>query len=243
LNPRELYRHVIGENTDPTANQAAMEEAANRADVRTSLRGGGFGSNKNLSYFQGYRNFSAKERRMMDENFRKVFVEGSDVAKGAIDNSSQWLSAKHERLGEFQTTANYGGDRITGHRGVESFEIPGTHESMTGERKMWPIIRRRQIEQIAAAHRQLPHFTTADIGKLRGPVDSFNDRWHGDLLQQGKRSGLFGAPAGKLEGSASLDIRFAGLPRASRVATAFDGLFKQVRLDRGKVMPLASGDG
>lgn len=243
-NPRlkeELYRHVIGENTDPTANQAAMEEAANRADVRTALRGGGFGSNSNLSYFQGYRNFSAKERRMMDENFRKVFVEGSDVAKGAIDNSSQRLSAKHERLGEFQTTANYGGDRITGHRGVETFEIPGTHESMTGERKMWPIIRRRQIEQIAAAHRQsLPNIGMAVGGGLPAPA-TFNDRFQGDLLQQGRRSGLIGgAMQHEVTGSAGVTVDFQNMPRGVRIGGSTEGLFKKITLNRGVAMPLAS---
>jgi hypothetical protein len=29
-----LYRHSLGENSDPMANQAVMEEAANRADIR-----------------------------------------------------------------------------------------------------------------------------------------------------------------------------------------------------------------
>jgi hypothetical protein len=95
--------------------------------------------------------------------------------------------------------------------------------------------------EAAAAHRQpLPNIGMAVGGGLPAPP-TFNDRIQGDLLQQGRRSGLLGAPAGgEIKGNASLDVTFANLPRGSRVATAFDGLFKQVRLDRGKVMPLAS---
>ena len=179
-NPRlkeELYRRSLGENTNPLANQAVMEEAANRADVRSALHGDqGFAGHSNLSYFQGYYRggISAAQRRMLDENFRKVFVEGSDIARGAIDNSSQWLSAKHEARGEFQTTANFGGDRITGHRGVESFEIPGTRESGAGERAFWPAWRRRQLAEaqqraLAASGRTAPTAANDDIWNQPGP--------------------------------------------------------------------------
>jgi hypothetical protein len=83
------------------------------------------------------------------------------------------------------------------------------------------------MESIAAAHRPLPN-----IGVVGG------DR---DLLQQGRRSGFFGAPAGgELKGSASLDINLTGFPKGTRTAANFGGMFKQLTLNRGVTMPLAS---
>jgi len=74
-NPRlkeELFRRSLGENSNPMANQAVMEEAANRADIRGNKS---FGDHSNLSYFQGYHRgaISAKTRAMLDSNFDKVF--------------------------------------------------------------------------------------------------------------------------------------------------------------------------
>jgi hypothetical protein len=134
------------------ANQAVMEEAANRADIRGNKS---FDDHGNLKYFQGYYGgrISAKQREMLDSNFAKVFDQGSDISKGAIDNSSQWLSLKHERTGRFRTTANFGGDGITGHRGIESFQVPGTGESGAGEKSHYPEFGRRQLAE--AAHRQM----------------------------------------------------------------------------------------
>jgi hypothetical protein len=148
----KLYRRALGENSNPMANQAVMEEAANRADIRGNKS---FDDHGNLKYFQGYYGgrISAKQREMLDSNFAKVFDQGSDISKGAIDNSSQWLSLKHERTGRFRTTANFGGDGITGHRGVESFQVPGTGESGAGEKSHYPEFRRRQLAE--AAHRQM----------------------------------------------------------------------------------------
>lgn len=138
-----FYRHALGENSDPLANQAVMEEAANRADIRGNRR---FADNGNLSYFQGYYRgkITPKLLKMLDDNFRKVFIEGSDVSHGAIDNSSGWLAAKHKRTGAFQTTFEHGG---------ETFQIPGTRESGHGERARYPEFRRRQLRQIDEAKR------------------------------------------------------------------------------------------
>jgi hypothetical protein len=152
-----LFRHSLGENIDPIANQAVMEEAANRADIRRQLRGsGGMGSHGNLSYFQGYyRGDLGPYKKMLEENYRKVFEEGSDVSQGAIDNSSGSL-AQHEvygggkfpRPGAFTNTFNAGGrngDNRVGAPGVESFHAPGYSESGTGEREFYPEWRKQQL--------------------------------------------------------------------------------------------------
>jgi hypothetical protein len=129
----EFFRAMAAEDSPGSAgtniaNQAVMETAMNRALVRgTSLRA-------QLSYYPVRRGFNEAQRAIMEKNLSNVFG-GSNAAFGAIDNSSSWLSSKHERTGEFKTTVNYGGNRITGHPGVESFEIPGTHQSASGDRE------------------------------------------------------------------------------------------------------------
>jgi len=165
----ELFRRSLGENTNPMANQAIMEEAANRADIRGNR---GFADKGNLSYFEGnYRGtITPKMRAMLESNYNKVFREGSDVAGGAIDNSSQWLSKKHERTGRFDTIVNYGGDRITGHSGVESFQKPGTGESGRGERAAWPEFRRRQLEEAAQRRQQFDAQTSSGDKWSKGAI-------------------------------------------------------------------------
>jgi hypothetical protein len=124
----EFFRRSLGEDDvgsapGTLANQAIMETAMNRASVRgTSLAGKG-----NLGYFAGRFNgtIDAKRRAILEQNLAKV-ANGSDVTKGAIDNSSSWLAAKHLRTGEFIDNAVIHG---------EHFEIPGTHQSRTGDRE------------------------------------------------------------------------------------------------------------
>jgi hypothetical protein len=185
-NPRlkeELFRRAIGENDNPMANQAVMEEAANRADIRGNK---GFADHSNLSYFQGHRGFSRTERAMMERNFDKVFRQGSDVAGGAIDNSSQWLSAKHERNGRFHTVVNYGGDRVTGHRGVESFEVPGWGESGAGEKARWPGYRANQLAEAQRRREAQMHTVKGDASlgiTLNGfPKGTKTDLTYGGLF-------------------------------------------------------------
>ena len=61
-----------------------------------------------------------------------------------------------------------------------------------------------------------------------------------DLLKQGKQSGLMGGGAQKVEGDARLSIDLNGFPRGTKTSTEFGGMFKEVALDRGRSMPLAS---
>ena len=65
-----------------------------------------------------------------------------------------------------------------------------------------------------------------------------------DLLQQGRRSGLFGGMRHEVTGSAGVVVDFRGMPRGVRIAGSIDGgLFKKIKLNRGVAMPLASQDG
>ena len=109
------YRHSLGENTDPLANQAVMEEAANRASIRTQIKGGGgFGSHGNLSYFQGYYGgrISERQRAMLDANFDKVFRGGSDIS-GRRDR--QFVAVAFEQTRAHRAVSHHGEFRRRSH--------------------------------------------------------------------------------------------------------------------------------
>jgi hypothetical protein len=134
----------------------------------------------------------------------------------------------------FKATANFGGDRIAGHPGVETFQVPGWGESVAGERARYPEFRRRQLTEAAermAAAAEKHGARLAD--HIRGGRRPQTD---GELLRRGMKA----VDAGSLNGSASLTIDLNGFPRGTKTATQHEGLFKEVRLNRGRPMSTAS---
>lgn len=226
-----FFRHALGENSGALANQAVMESAANRADIRGNRR---FDEHGNLSYFQGYHRgpITAKMRKMLEDNYRKVFVEGSDVSHGAIDNSSGWLAAKHDRTGRFRATFRSNG---------ETFQVPGTGESGSGERARYPAFRAEQLRRAAeraAAFKAKQDELQSGMSPQQHIDDSFNSLRQmmndHDNAKRDKRSQNLG--------DASVKIALEGFPRGTRTSTSSSGIFKEVSLDRGRVMPVASMD-
>jgi hypothetical protein len=62
-----------------------------------------------------------------------------------------------------------------------------------------------------------------------------------DLLGHAREAGLVGAPLNhKVTGSASVDIRLANFPKGTVSKASGDGMFKQIKLSRGRAMPAAS---
>lgn len=168
---RDFYMHAIGENNNRTANQGVMEEARNRAMMRAMTHGGykGFAAYGNLAYFIGNRPYSKAEERMMDENMRKVFLENSDITKGAIDNLSQGPAARTEALHRFKVLATYGGrggDNRPGVLGAESFLRPDQAESGRGEREGWAQMRALQLRAMQTPEPGAPQvdYPQADLG-------------------------------------------------------------------------------
>jgi Phage tail lysozyme len=64
------------------------------------------------------------------------------------------------------------------------------------------------------------------------------------LLKAAKQSGLYDSSSGRPGhmGHASVSVDFTGMPKGVRTKASADGLFKQVTLNRGRAMPLASQD-
>jgi hypothetical protein len=71
--------------------------------------------------------------------------------------------------------------------------------------------------------------------------DHFGHRARPDLLGAGQRSGMLGAPLNhKVTGSANISVDFKNMPRGVVPGAKADGMFKQVKLNRGKAMVVAS---
>jgi hypothetical protein len=67
-------------------------------------------------------------------------------------------------------------------------------------------------------------------------------KFDGSLLKNGKASGLLGPGSTKVTGDASLRIDLNGFPKGTRTASSASGMFKEVQLNRGRAMPMASQD-
>jgi hypothetical protein len=114
-----FFRHSLGENTGRSRTKpswkrrrTAPTSVVSRASRITAISPTSKGTIAAPSH--------SKMRKMLEDNYRKVFVDGSDVSHGAIDNSSGWLAAKHNRTGRFKSVFTSNG---------ETFQIPGTGES------------------------------------------------------------------------------------------------------------------
>jgi hypothetical protein len=69
----------------------------------------------------------------------------------------------------------------------------------------------------------------------------FGYRGHGgNALQLGKQSGLYSG--GRLQGNASVHVRFENPPKGMRTKAAASGLFNEVKLSRGRTMVAANQD-
>jgi tail lysozyme len=66
---------------------------------------------------------------------------------------------------------------------------------------------------------------------------------HGSLGKHAARAAGLVGPAGTITGEASLRIDLNGFPKGTRTASSASGLFKEVSLNRGRAMAMASEDG
>jgi hypothetical protein len=61
-----------------------------------------------------------------------------------------------------------------------------------------------------------------------------------DLLSHARRAGVFGPAEHKVTGDASVRIDLAGFPRGTKTKADITGLFKEVKINRGRALPTAS---
>jgi len=160
------------------------------------------------------------KRQGVDKDIDKV-LGGSNDIRGMTDQGSRG-------------DPNFGvGETIMSHG-------EGYNDFGRGAARAWRL---RQQSRVNAPTPTASALTAAGLlehAKKYGP-GTFNDRWHGDLLQQGRRSGLIGGPMRhEVTGSAGVTVDFRNMPRGVLTAGSIEGMFKKITLNRGVAMPLAS---
>jgi len=80
----------------------------------------------------------------------------------------------------------------------------------------------------------------------KNPTQRYFDRngpsmQRADLLGNARKAGMMGAEH-KVTGSASLSVDFKNMPRGVKAKTKIDGMFSQIRVARGRAMPLPNQD-
>jgi hypothetical protein len=81
----------------------------------------------------------------------------------------------------------------------------------------------------------------SDEGRREHQRSVFGFRNRPDLLGNARKAGMMGAEH-KVTGSASLSVDFKNMPRGVKAKTKIDGMFSQIRVARGRAMPLANQD-
>jgi hypothetical protein len=160
------------------------------------------------------------KRQGVDKDIDKV-LGGSNDIRGMTDQGSRG-------------DPNFGvGETIMSHG-------EGYNDFGRGAARAWRL---RQQSRVNAPTPTASALTAAGLlehAKKYGP-GTFDDRWHGDLLQQGRRSGLIGGPMRhEVTGSAGVTVDFRNMPRGVLTAGSIEGMFKKITLNRGVAMPLAS---
>jgi len=208
---------------NPEGTQSVVESMMNRAIVRgTSLeqQARWYRRERGGYYEMGNMGRGALEnpwhRAILEQGLRNA-LDGSNISDYATDNSSGGLAYRERMTGKFRFRKGYHG---------ESFFAPGWGEP--GFARRWDQWH-RQVEE-AEQHGN-------GVARLTDHI-----RKKGSLLKNAKTSGLFGPAEHKVTGDASLRIALDGFPKGTRTKASADGLFKEVTVNRGRSMGLASQD-
>jgi hypothetical protein len=163
------------------------------------------------------------KRQGVDRDIDKV-LGGSNDIRGMTDQGSRG-------------DPNFGvGETIMSHG-------EGYNDFGRGAARAWRLRQQSRVNTPSPTASALTAAGLLEHAKKYGP-GTFDDRWHGDLLQQGRRSGLIGGPMRhEVTGSAGVTVDFRNMPKGVRVAGSMEGLFKTIKLNRGVAMPLASEGG
>jgi hypothetical protein len=221
---KEKFFHIAagedspGSKSGTLANQAIMESAMNRAEMTGSSLAYAARHTREGGYYAGWKNFTDKQRAIMDDNLKKVLA-GSDVSGGATDNSSSWLAAKEKRTGAFNWIKDING---------ESFFSPGKTNAGGGrDRAHYNAMLAARLARAGQSH------GASLRDHIRHGRKSTTD---GSLLQNGN------GDRSMRDTDHRLSIDFSGMPKGVRTGFRGEGLFTEVKLNRGRVMPSANED-
>jgi hypothetical protein len=68
-------------------------------------------------------------------------------------------------------------------------------------------------------------------------------RFHGDLMASARQASLPGAQAHTVKGDASISVDFRNMPRGVVPNASSSGIFREVKLNRGRAGAIASQEG
>jgi Phage tail lysozyme len=174
-------------------------------------------------------------------------------------SASEWPAFKQKLLEENAKTP--GGLNLTvGPNGMASITARGsghdlvpTHASDPSSPKRWGGLRRPPHGAMAGVKagilpfgespnaKELRKMGGGSINLHRPHREPATGKVSDSLLGHARQAGFVGAPLNhKVTGSASVDIRLANFPKGTITKTSGDGMFKQVKLSRGRSMPAAS---
>jgi hypothetical protein len=202
--------------SDPTA---VTESLLNRMDysqgtIRQGLHSGFYGP-VNRGLLPGRMAQLQRDHARMERINRGIdeALGGSNLLQGATDQGSGNDPNAHWPGGRIMRRGEIYNDWGSG---------PGGHAGAAAF---------RERQQRALREGRPYPFTQEQFGPPAPEKDS--------LLDDAKGAGVFG----KIEGSANLTVDFQNMPRGVKHRTSAEGLFKEVRVNRGSPMALASEDG
>jgi hypothetical protein len=169
-----------------------------------------------------------KQRAAMQAAIDQV-LGGSNITEGATDQgmttdpNGRWLGGRKIIGGE---VFNDWGGGPGGHAGAARFreaQQARVQGSITGVHK------NAFIEAARRARAHAPSSAPARSSFMDGSDDLF-------------RLAVFGGQAHKVTGSADVNINLSGFPRHTRTQTSASGLFREVRLNRGRIPAADQGE-
>jgi uncharacterized protein (TIGR02594 family) len=96
-------------------------------------------------------------------------------------------------------------------------------------------------EEAQAGHHQAKNYPgAAHLRRLFSPTAEDQRPIHGDLLPRARAAGMLPEQTHKVAGNASVSVDFKNMPRGVQTSAKAEGVFKEVKLNRGRTMPLAS---
>jgi hypothetical protein len=247
--------------------QSVLEETVNRAVLRGTSVEHEARFTREGGYYAGVPSHLSTTERQYAERALKDVLEGKSNLSGyATDNSSGALAARETRTGAFIPTSRYHGESFFGpgraervlskrwRRYVEEAKRAKAEGKDIGSRLKLDFYNypRAELERqgdegaraLYPSERVQDVFEALQGGKGFGAMNLSESQRSSVLRerirQYGERMKKAQADQLKVHGQASVRIDLNGAPRGTRATASSNGIFKEVALHRGAVMPMAS---
>ena len=160
------------------------------------------------------------------------------------------IKARHPELanryawgGSFETSRGSGVPDLMHHdlMGRRGGIRPGMHPQIQALGAI-PLAPERPAELAKKPPVELPKKLPADIHQRARSMFGHPHMQSADLLGNARKAGMMGGQSQKVTGEASMRIDLRGFPKGTKTKTEMSGMFSQIRVARGRAMPLANQD-